>query len=78
MHVEIARIAMTPEQRMELMIHVTMWDSAANHKAAMKVMQELIQFVEHLEFKAHIAGQDHEREIHKEFYVHCEERTTQT
>lgn len=69
---------MTPDQRMKLMVLVTMWDNATNPKQGMRAMQELVEFVENLEFRAHVAGQDHEREIHKEFYIGCEERTTQT
>lgn len=68
---------MTPEQRMEFMVRVATWKDARNLKQGVKALEELISFVEHLEFKAHIAGQDMERENHQEFYVHCEPRVTE-
>ena len=68
---------MTPEQRMEFMVKVVSYGDAKNPKLGMKRMQALISFVEHLEFKAHCAGQDHERETHQEFYINCEPRVTE-
>jgi len=68
---------MTPDQRMEFMSRLANWADAPSHRAAMNQAQELISFVENLEFKAHIAGQMMERENHQEFYVNCEPRTTE-
>ncbi len=64
---------MTPEQRMKMISIVT------RHLDADSVYMcaELIEFIETLEFKAHCAGQDMERENHQEFYINCEPRTSE-
>ena len=44
--------AVTPEQRMHLMNLVASWDDVTNPRRGMQVMEEIIMFVEQLEYSA--------------------------
>ena len=57
---------MTPDQRMKLAVMVADYDPMSDAK--WDLLGNIFEFVSHIEAEAHMAGQDMERENHREFY----------
>ncbi len=56
---------MTPDDRMKLAVLAAVYD-ASDFDTGMAALQSIFEFVEQMEFKAHIEGQDMQIELHKD------------